>query len=32
MRTIFKAWLVTADADILGPDVRHDIIIDKIAA
>ncbi len=32
MRTIFEAWLVTADADILDPDVRLDTIIDKIAA
>ncbi len=32
MRTIFKAWLVTADADIMDPDVRLDMIIDKIAA
>jgi len=32
MRTIFKAWLVTADADILDPDVRLDMVDDKIAA
>ncbi len=32
MRTIFKAWLVTADAGILDPDVRLDMINDKIAA
>ncbi len=32
MRMIFEARLVTADADILDPDVRLDTIIDKIAA
>ncbi len=32
MRTFFKAWLVTADAGIMDPDVRLDMIIDKIAA
>ena len=32
MRTIFKAWLGSADADILNPAVRLDMINDKIAA
>ncbi len=32
MRMIFKAWLGSADADLLDPDVRLDRVDDKIAA